>query len=411
MKLLHTADWHLGHRLHGHERYYEHRSFLDWLMNEIVQRDIDGLLVAGDVFDTANPSATSWQLFYQFLASLRQQRPHLNVIIIAGNHDSPSKLDAPHELLKSFDLHLIGAIERDEAGQLNCEKLAIPLKDKTGKVAAWCAAVPFLRSADLRISDEQAEGEDRLVVGVREVYQQVFAHIDTQRTAEQPILALGHAYLQSGELSELSERKILGGNQHALPLSVFDGADHVALGHLHLSQALSERVYYSGSPLPLSLAEQHYPHRVLELTVNNHQIAVTDKISVPHTVHILRLPTQAAPLDEVLAELSVLSLADLPHNQRPFLEVRVKLDKPEARLRERVLAALTDKPVRLARIHTEYSGHGLGIADQMTIVPLDSLTPREVFELCYQRQYASSPDIELVNCFEELETVLEHPAL
>nr|WP_321239584.1 exonuclease SbcCD subunit D C-terminal domain-containing protein [uncultured Tolumonas sp.] len=417
MKLLHTADWHLGHRLHGHERYYEHRSFLDWLMNEIVQRDIDGLLVAGDVFDTANPSATSWQLFYQFLASLRQQRPHLNVIIIAGNHDSPSKLDAPHELLKSFDLHLIGAIERDVAGQLNCEKLAIPLKDKAGKIAAWCAAVPFLRSADLRISDEQTAGDDRLVAGVREVYQQVFSHINAQRTineqgvAEQPILALGHAYLQSGELSELSERKILGGNQHALPLAVFDGADHVALGHLHLSQALSERVHYSGSPLPLSLAEQHYPHRVLELTVNNHQIAVTDKIRVPHTVDILRLPTQAAPLDEVLAELSALSLADLPHNQRPFLEVRVKLDKPEARLRERVLAVLTDKPVRLARIHTEYTGHGLGIADQMATVPLDSLTSREVFELCYQRQYASSPAIELVNCFEELETVLEHPAL
>lgn len=417
MKLLHTADWHLGHRLHGHERYYEHRSFLDWLMNEIVKRDIDGLLVAGDVFDTANPSATSWQLFYQFLASLRQQRPHLNVIIIAGNHDSPSKLDAPHELLKSFDLHLIGAIERDEAGQLNCEKLAIPLKDKMGNVAAWCAAVPFLRSADLRISDEHAEGEDRLVVGVREIYQQVFSYINVQRTineqgiAEQPILALGHAYLQSGELSELSERKILGGNQHALPLSVFDGADHVALGHLHLSQALSERVYYSGSPLPLSLAEQHYPHRVLELTIHNHQIAVTDKISVPHTVDILRLPTRPAALDEVLAELSALSLNDLPHNQRPFLEVRVKLDKPEARLRERVLAALIDKPVRLARIHTEYTGHGLGIADQMTTVPLDSLTSREVFELCYQRQYASAPDIELVNCFEELETVLEHPAL
>lgn len=95
MKLLHTADWHLGHRLHGHERYFEHRSFLDWFMREISERVIDGLLVAGDVFDTANPSATSWQLFYQFLATLRQQRPHLNVIIIAGNHDSPSKLDAP----------------------------------------------------------------------------------------------------------------------------------------------------------------------------------------------------------------------------------------------------------------------------------------------------------------------------
>ena len=411
MKLLHTADWHLGHRLHGHERYFEHRSFLDWLMNEISQRDIDGLLVAGDVFDTANPSATSWQLFYQFLATLRQQRPHLNVIIIAGNHDSPSKLDAPHELLKSFDLHLIGAIERDADGRLNCDKLAIPLKDRTGCVQAWCAAVPFLRSADLRMDEEQSGEEDRLVAGVSEVYQQVFAHINSLRTAEQPLLAMGHAYLQSGELSELSERKVLGGNQHALPLSVFNGADYVALGHLHLAQSLSEQVHYAGSPLPLSLAEQNYPHQLIELTVAEHQITVTDKIRIPRTVDILRLPAQPAPLDEVLAELDKLSLTDLPHNQRPFLEVRVRLEKPEARLRERILAALADKPVRLARIYTEYSGHGLGIADQMTSVPLDSLSPREVFELCYQRQYTSSPDSVLLNCFEELETALENEAL
>lgn len=411
MKLLHTADWHLGHRLHGHERYFEHRSFLDWLLNEISERDIDGLLVAGDIFDTANPSATSWQLFYQFLATLRQQRPHLNVIIIAGNHDSPSKLDAPHELLRSFDLHLIGAIERDDNGKLNCEKLVIPLKDRTGIVRAWCAAVPFLRSADLRLSDEQQNGEeDRLVTGVAEVYQQVFACINVQRTAEQPVLAMGHAYLQRGELSELSERKVLGGNQHALPLSVFNGADYVALGHLHLAQSLSEQVHYAGSPLPLSLAEQHYPHQLIELTVADNQITVSDKIRIPKVVDILRIPATPAPLDDVLTELNALSLHELPHNQQPFLEVRVRLEKPEARLRERILAVLADKPVRLARIHTEYSGHGLGMADQMTCVPLDSLSPKEVFELCYQRHYASSPDEVLLGCFEELETELEKVA-
>ncbi|WP_188026891.1 exonuclease SbcCD subunit D C-terminal domain-containing protein [Tolumonas osonensis] len=411
MKLLHTADWHLGHRLHGHERYFEHRSFLDWLLHEISERDIDGLLVAGDIFDTANPSATSWQLFYQFLATLRQQRPHLNVIIIAGNHDSPSKLDAPHELLRSFDLHLIGAIERDADGKLNSEKLVIPLKDRTGAIRAWCAAVPFLRSADLRLSEElQNSDEDRLVAGVAEVYQQVFACINAQRTAGQPVLAMGHAYLQRGELSELSERKVLGGNQHALPLSVFNGADYVALGHLHLAQSLSEQVHYAGSPLPLSLAEQHYPHQLIELTVTDNQISVSDKIRIPTVVDILRIPATPAPLDDVLAELNALSLNELPHNQQPFLEVRVRLEKPEARLRERILAVLADKPVRLARIHIEYSGHGLGMADQMTSVPLDSLSAKEVFALCYQRQYASSPDEDLLGCFEELETALENVA-
>lgn len=221
---------------------------------------------------------------------------------------------------------------------------------------------------------------------------------------------MGHAYLQRGEFSELSERKVLGGNQHALPLSVFNGADYVALGHLHLAQSLSEQVHYAGSPLPLSLAEQHYPHQLIELTVTDNQISVSDKIRIPTVVDILRIPATPAPLDDVLAELNALSLNELPHNQQPFLEVRVRLEKPEARLRERILAVLADKPVRLARIHIEYSGHGLGMADQMTSVPLDSLSAKEVFALCYQRQYASSPDEDLLGCFEELETALENVA-
>ncbi len=218
MKLLHTADWHIGHRLHGFDRTFEHRNFLDWLLTEIETRAVDGLLVCGDIFDTANPSATSWQLFYQFLATLKQRFPALNVVIIGGNHDSPSKLDAPHDLLKSFDLHLIGSVERDDSGLLLTEKLVVPLKNASGETLAWCAAVPFLRSADLRTSDD--EPGDKLINGVQSVYQEVFDTINTLRKPSQPIIAMGHAYLREGELSALSERKVLGGNQHALPLSV-----------------------------------------------------------------------------------------------------------------------------------------------------------------------------------------------
>ena len=151
MRLLHTADWHLGHHLHGHDRSYEQGCFLDWLTDLILARDIDGLLIAGDIFDTANPAAASWQLFYRFLARLRERVPHLNVIAIGGNHDSPSKLDAPHELLKAFELHLIGAISRDTQGALELERLIVPLKDSAGAIQAWCAAVPYLRSADVRL--------------------------------------------------------------------------------------------------------------------------------------------------------------------------------------------------------------------------------------------------------------------
>jgi DNA repair protein SbcD/Mre11 len=409
MRLLHTADWHLGHHLHGYDRSYEHERFLDWLTSLIQERHIDGLLIAGDIFDTANPSAASWQLFYRFLARLRTLVPHLNVVAIGGNHDSPSKLDAPHELLKAFELHLVGAVSRDGQGALELDRLIVPLKDSAGAIQAWCAAVPYLRSADLRLDEVNAEGvtdpaatEDRLVAGVRAIYRQVLNAIEARRSPEQPILALGHAYLSRGELSQLSERKVLGGNQHALPLDIFQGADYVALGHLHLAQSLAPQVHYSGSPLPLSLAEAAYNHQVLELELGAEGVTLSQRHPVPRIVPMLRLPAEPLPLAEVEQQLQALTLEACPAEQRPFLEVRVRLEKPEPRLRERILAAIAGRPVRLARIVTHYDGDGESMADRLGRQQLDELSPEQVFTLCYQRHYAQPPEPGLQAAFSEL---------
>ncbi len=357
MKILHTADWHLGHQLHGHDRRFEHDAFLDWLSDTLKAREIDALLVAGDLFDTANPPASAWQQLYRFLARLRAEMPRLNMVLIGGNHDSPSKLDAPHELLRAFDLHLVGSISRDSEGKLETDRLLVPLQDREGKIAAWCAAVPFLRSSDLRV-ESLDEGQDRLIEGVRQVYAEVLAEGRARCGEELPLIAMGHAYLAAGQLSELSERRVLGGNQHALPAELFAGADYTALGHLHLAQSPAEGVHYSGSPLPLSLAEANYNHQVLEVTFAEGKLTGLERIPVPRAVEMIRLPQST--LDDALNAIASLKLPDCPQEAQPFLEVRLLLPKPEARIRERILAAIADKPVRLARISTQYQGSGKG---------------------------------------------------
>ena len=399
MKILHTADWHLGHQLHGHERRFEHDSFLDWLTDTIKQRQIDALLVAGDLFDTANPPASAWQQLYRFLARLRAEMPHLNMVLIGGNHDSPSKLDAPHELLRAFDLHLVGSISRDSEGKLETDRLLVPLQDKEDNIAAWCAAVPFLRSSDLRV-EQLAEGQDRLIEGVRQVYAEVLAEGRARCGEALPLIAMGHAYLAAGQLSELSERRVLGGNQHALPADIFATADYTALGHLHLAQSPAEGVHYSGSPLPLSLAEANYNHQVLEVTFEGGKLVGMERIPVPRAVEMIRLPE--SELEGALKAIEALSLPARPSEAQPFLEVRLLLPRPEARIRERILAALVDKPVRLARISTRYLGSGQGLADGQNQRRLDELSPTEVFRLCYQRQFDGEPGAELVASFEEI---------
>ncbi|MBL0473428.1 exonuclease SbcCD subunit D C-terminal domain-containing protein [Aeromonas veronii] len=399
MKILHTADWHLGHQLHGHDRRFEHDAFLDWLSDTLKAREIDALLVAGDLFDTANPPASAWQQLYRFLARLRAELPHLNMVLIGGNHDSPSKLDAPHELLRAFDLHLVGSISRDSEGKLETDRLLVPLQDREGKIAAWCAAVPFLRSSDLRVESLE-EGQDRLIEGVRQVYAEVLTEGRARCGEALPLIAMGHAYLAAGQLSELSERRVLGGNQHALPAELFAGADYTALGHLHLAQSPAEGVHYSGSPLPLSLAEANYNHQVLEVTFAEGKLTGLERIPVPRAVEMIRLPRST--LDDALNAIASLELPACPQEAQPFLEVRLLLPKPEARIRERILAAIADKPVRLARISTQYQGSGEGLADGRERRRLDELSPTEVFRLCYQRQFEGEPEAKLVASFEEI---------
>ncbi|MEH8225074.1 exonuclease SbcCD subunit D C-terminal domain-containing protein [Aeromonas veronii] len=399
MKILHTADWHLGHQLHGHDRRFEHDAFLDWLSDTLKAREIDALLVAGDLFDTANPPASAWQQLYRFLARLRAEMPRLNMVLIGGNHDSPSKLDAPHELLRAFDLHLVGSISRDSEGKLETDRLLVPLQDREGKIAAWCAAVPFLRSSDLRVESLE-EGQDRLIEGVRQVYAEVLAEGRARCGEDLPLIAMGHAYLAAGQLSELSERRVLGGNQHALPAELFAGADYTALGHLHLAQSPAEGVHYSGSPLPLSLAEANYNHQVLEVTFAEGKLTGLERIPVPRAVEMIRLPQST--LDDALNAIASLELAACPQEAQPFLEVRLLLPKPEARIRERILAVIADKPVRLARISTQYQGSGEGLADGRERRRLDELSPTEVFRLCYQRQFEGEPEAQLVASFEEI---------
>nr|WP_232323316.1 exonuclease SbcCD subunit D C-terminal domain-containing protein [Photobacterium sp. J15] len=407
MKILHTSDWHLGHQLHGYNRDYEHQAFLDWLAETLEKQQVDALLVSGDIFDTANPPASAWRMLYRFMARLAQTMPKLDVVMIGGNHDSPSKLDAPHELLKAFDLHMVGGIHRDENGELDHQRMLVPLTDKSGEQAAWVLAVPFLRSADLRTEDLQ-EDDDRLIKGVETLYAEMTEVARNQKTPEQALIGMGHAYMASGKLSEMSERRVLGGNQHALPASIFaDDISYVALGHLHLAQrvAKQEHIRYSGSPLPLSMSERGYNHQVILVDLDGDKVTEIESLLIPRAVDMLKVPGSPAPLEQVLEELEALEVEECPREQQPFLEVHILLDKPQALLREKVLGALEGKAVRLAKITPHYRQQEQ--QDSLNYRRLSEVSPQQVFSLSWSKKYDGEPDEAMAAAFETLLTQLE----
>ncbi|WP_318487429.1 exonuclease SbcCD subunit D C-terminal domain-containing protein [Photobacterium leiognathi] len=407
MKIIHTSDWHLGHQLHGYNREYEHQAFLDWLTDELETQQADALLVAGDIFDTANPPASSWRMLYRFLAKVSKTLPNLDVVMIGGNHDSPSKLDAPHELLKAFDLHMVGGIHRLEDGTLDVERMLVPITNKDQQTAAYVLAVPFLRSADLR-TDNLDENDDRLIKGVEVLYGEMTQAARKLLAPEQAMIGMGHAYMASGQLSEMSERRVLGGNQHALPASIFaDDMSYVALGHLHLAQkvAKKEHVRYSGSPIPLSMSERNYKHQILAVEFDGRDVKAIDEIAIPRNVDMLKVPTKPAPLDEVLAALKALPDDELPREQQPFLEVHVLLDKPQALLREKVLQALEGKSVRLAKITPHYNQREQ--QDSLQHRRLSDVSPQQVFALSWNKKFDGEPTEAMAEAFETLLTQVE----
>lgn len=405
MRLLHTSDWHLGHAPHGVSREYEHARFLEWLLDTLAAEAIDALLITGDVFETHNPGAAAQAAWYAFLASAKHRLPALQIGVVGGNHDSAERLNAPTPLLDGLGVHVVGGLPRRVDDALDLDRLVIPLRDSTGATTAWLAAVPYLRTADLRGSDEASQ--DSLQEGVRRIYAEVLAEARARREAGQALLATGHCYLQGGALSELSERKILGGNQHALPVDIFpDDVAYVALGHLHKAQAVGrDQVRYAGSPLPLSMAEMPYKHQVMVVALAGDAAAELRAIEVPRVVPLLRVPAEGPrPLAEVLAKLRALPARDTVARDelRPYLEVCVLLSGPEPRLKYEIEAALEGRAPRLLTIKTTTPAGELGEVVLPPGAQLADLVPDEVFASLYRRRFGDEPPGPLLTAFHEL---------
>jgi exonuclease SbcD len=418
MRVLHTSDWHLGQTLHSYERGYEHQCFLDWLLDTIVAEQADALLVAGDIFDNANPSSASQKQLYRFLQQARLRAPQLDLVIVGGNHDSPGRLEAPGPLLETHGIQVVGHVSRDSNGRIDLERLVLPLTGKDGKVAAWCIAVPFLRPGDVpavpkpqtagQPAEGTAAGPDPYLAGIALLYRQALELALGRRQPGQAIVAMGHCHMVGGEMSNDSERRIVIGGTEMLPAGIFDPViAYAALGHLHLAQQVGQQrhIRYSGSPIPLSFAEVGYRHQVLRIDLDGEALGAITELPVPRAVELLRVPAKPAPLDQVLAQLLALEadplFAPAHPDALPYLEVRVRLDAPEPGLRARIEKALEGKAVRLAKIETS-SAVRQAASPTLTLDQLDRLQPDEIFRRLYRQKFGSEAPDEQLSAFGEL---------
>jgi exonuclease SbcD len=264
--------------------------------------------------------------------------------------------------------------------------------------------MPFLRNADLPPGEQDS---DPLISGMKTLYAELFSELQQKAGNAKSLILTGHCYMVNGAVSELSERKILGGNQHALPVELFpDDIAYVALGHLHLAQrvGVNNHIRYSGSPIPLSFDESDYPHQVVQVDIRAGQPVATLAVKIPRSVQLLRIPNgkDFAVLPEVIRQLQNLALDDLPVEQRPLLELRIRLEKPEPGLRQQIEEVIAKLPVRLLKISTAYSGSEKSLADLKIEERLEELHPLDVFQRCYQNKYDQEAPESMNALFNEL---------
>ncbi len=402
-RILHTSDWHLGHRLDVFERESEHAAFLAWLLAVLEAECVHALVVAGDLFDSAHPPASASHQLHAFLRQARSRLPHLDIVLVAGNHDSAARLDALTPLLEGTGIHLVGGLPIGEEDQA---RLVVPLHGGSDSVRAWIAAIPFLRPSDLPPS-ATTEGGGALVGGVAGIYDRALSTALSRRLLGQALVAIGHAYMVGGEASELSERRIWLGHEHALPVSLFSTEwDYVALGHLHRPQNVGgyEHIRYSGSPIPLSMAEIDYPHQVRIVDFEAGRFVATRPVLVPRSVPLIRWPDRGASDPD-----SVLSLCrglppgqGIPVDARPFLEICVQLAEPRPRLKEEIHEALRDRAVRLVRVQI-VRGTAADSAPELSTPRLADVQPLHVLREAWREQgYEGDLPLPLQSLFAEL---------
>ncbi|MBN2715873.1 MAG: exonuclease SbcCD subunit D C-terminal domain-containing protein [Deltaproteobacteria bacterium] len=350
MKLLHTSDWHLGRTLYGKKRYREFDLFLNWLLDTIAENQIDVLIIAGDVFDTTTPGNRAQQQYYRFLLDARDAGCR-HIVVIAGNHDSPSFLDAPKPLLQSMHVHVVGTMPE------SIEDEVVVIRDVTGAPELVICAVPHLRDRDLRRAETGESEEMRqrnATEGLAAHYNDVL--IAAQKIAAQkaagtrtsvPIVATGHLFTAGARcIDGDGVRDLYVGTLAHLNASAFsDRFDYVALGHLHVPQIAGGRpnVRYSGSPLPMGFGEATQQKEVVEAKWQNGAITLT-AIPIPCFQRLARVKGDMPAIDAQLRQLATTG-------ESIWLEVDYTGDALIPDLKKQISTMVENTPLEVLRIH------------------------------------------------------------
>lgn len=394
MKIIHTSDWHLGRSLGEKKRYEEFSRFLDWLYDLLVSEEVEVLLIAGDVFDNGTPPNQAQQLYYRFIARISSSCCR-NVIVTAGNHDSPTFLEAPKELLKSLNVYVIGSVSG------NPEDEIIVLRERDNSPAAVVCAVPFLRDKDIRTTtpgETIAEKNEKMITGIKSHYEEVCRTAKEKYGSGLPLIATGHLFTAGGKVEkDDGVRELYVGSLAHVSGSVFPGTiDYLALGHLHIPQKVagSHTRRYSGSPIPIGFGEAKQIKKVIMLDTKEKPLTVKE-IDIPSFQALERI---SGDLSEILERIEELKT----EKKSIWLEVEYTGKETVPNLRDIIDEQVADSDLQYLKIRNRQMIDRF-IKRAGEDETLDDLDEIEVFERCLQAHEVTEEEkTALLDCYKQI---------
>lgn len=373
MRILHTSDWHLGQHFMGKTRLAEHQAFIDWLLQQVAQQQVDCVIIAGDIFDTGAPPSYARELYNAFIVALHDSGAQL--IVLGGNHDSVATLAESQSLLARLSTRVIPSVAEPLAQQL------LVLQQRDGTPGALLCAIPFVRPRDVMLSQagqSAADKQQTLQQAIQQHYAQLYALAAAKRSElgmHLPIIATGHLTTVGASASE-SVREIYVGSLDAFPSNAFPAADYIALGHIHRPQMVGGLVHirYCGSPIPLSFDELAQQKQVLLVELDESGLKAVTSLPVPRFQPMASLRGSLIELQAAL-----LDVASLGTPQQPvWLELLVCADDYLNDLQTRIQAMVEGLPLEVLRIRRERSQSGAMLQGKQNET-LDELSPQDVF--------------------------------
>ena len=398
MRIIHTSDWHLGQYFYGKSRANEHQQFLTWLLNQVKKHNVDAIIVAGDIFDTATPPSYARQMYFNFISEIQSLDCHL--VILAGNHDSVSMLAESKELLGALSTRVIANVSDLENNDNLAEQVFI-LKDSKKEPKAVICAVPFIRPRDVIKSQQGQSASDKslsLQQAIVNHYQSLFEHAQQlvkESNLELPIIATGHLTALGVTTSD-SVRDIYIGTLEALPSNAFPPADYIALGHIHRSQRVgkTEHIRYCGSPIALSFDEAKQDKRVLLVDFENNKLSSVTDIIVPCFQPLAMIKTSLHKLSQAVETLLKELKFSLEDSKKLWLDIELVDSDRLSDLQPRIEALVADFPVEILLVRRAKQVRQQLIQEQQDNSTLSELTLDEVFSSRLQQEVYFSPEPE-----------------